>query len=372
VKRIGVDARELSGRPTGVGRYLRELLVRWSRSPACAGVEIALFSPDDAAPAWTSTSGGGAALRWHHVPGGAGTRWEQLTAPAAAHAAGLDVWFAPAYTAPLRLRVPIVLAVHDVSFAAHPEWYGWRHGARLRAVTRWSARKAARVVTLTHFSAGEITRFLGTPPARVQVIPLAADYLDAPAGPEVPPPSTPQVLFVGSIFERRHLPLLIDGVARARHAIDGLRLDVIGDNRTTPPLDVEALARTLGLAGGVRLRAYVSDEALEAAYATAGVFAFLSEYEGFGLTPLEAMRHRVPVLVLDTPVAREVYGDGAVYVRCGDADGVASAIVDLLTRADYRATRIAAGDATVAGYRWEETARATWEVIRSVVEGHAP
>ena len=42
--RIGVDARELGGRPTGVGRYLRELLLRWQASPACAGADLVLFS----------------------------------------------------------------------------------------------------------------------------------------------------------------------------------------------------------------------------------------------------------------------------------------------------------------------------------------
>ena len=35
---------------------------------------------------------------------------------------------------------------------------------------------------------------------------------------------------------------------------------------------------------------------------------------GFGLTPLEALAAGVPVVVLDTPVAREVYGDAARYV----------------------------------------------------------
>ena len=42
---------------------------------------------------------------------------------------------------------------------------------------------------------------------------------------------------------------------------------------------------------------------------------FLSEYEGFGLTPLEAMARGVPAVVLDTAVAREAYGDGAIYVE---------------------------------------------------------
>ena len=40
------------------------------------------------------------------VPGSGGTVWEQVTLPSAAVRDGLDVFFAPAYTAPLRLRLP--------------------------------------------------------------------------------------------------------------------------------------------------------------------------------------------------------------------------------------------------------------------------
>ncbi len=80
------------------------------------------------------------------------------------------------------------------------------------------------------------------------------------------------------------------------------------------------------------MRDYVPDAELEAAYASAGVFAFLSEYEGFGLTPLEAMRHRIPTVVLDTPVAREVYGQGARYVPAGDVNAVATALARVVAR----------------------------------------
>ena len=45
------------------------------------------------------------------------------------------------------------------------------------------------------------------------------------------------------------------------------------------------------------------------------MFAFPSEYEGFGLTPLEALARGVPPVVLDTPIAREIYGGAARYVR---------------------------------------------------------
>ena len=55
----------------------------------------------------------------------------------------------------------MVLTIHDVSFAAHPEWFSWREGLRRRTLTRLSARRAARVLTESDFSKREITRQLG-------------------------------------------------------------------------------------------------------------------------------------------------------------------------------------------------------------------
>jgi glycosyltransferase involved in cell wall biosynthesis len=366
--RIGVDARELGDRPTGVGRYLRELLLRWQAAPGCAGAELIMFTPHGDQPTWTAPRGRGARLAWRYVPGAGGTIWEQRDLARAASHEALDLFFSPAYTAPLRLGVPTVVALHDVSFAAHPEWYGWRHGMRLRLLARWSARRAHTVLTLTEFSASEIRHHLGVPANRIRVIPLAADYHDAPLPPARPAPPRPVVLFVGSIFERRNLPLLLEGVIVARRDVPGLRLDVIGDNRTSPRQDLIVLAGELGAADAVALRDYVPDADLEAAYASAGIFAFLSEYEGFGLTPLEAMRHRLPTVVLDTPVAREVYGQGARYVPAGDATAVADALVELLRDPIARAAQIAAADQVVARYRWEDTARQTWEALVTAAE----
>ena len=62
--------------------------------------------------------------------------------------------------------------------------------------------------------------------------------------------------------------------------------------------------------------------------AGASAFAFLSEYEGFGFTPLEALAHGAVPVVLDTPVAREIYGEAAIRVADGPAlvDDLAAAL----------------------------------------------
>ena len=125
----------------------------------------------------------------------------------------------------------------------------------------------------------------------------------------------PTVLYVGSIFSRRHVPELIEGFTRLARRHPQARLEIVGDNRTTPRIDLDAIVRASGVAGRIQIRSYVSDEELRGLYRSARAFAFLSDYEGFGLTPVEALSAGMPLVVLDTPIAREIYGPAAIYVQ---------------------------------------------------------
>ena len=77
------------------------------------------------------------------LPGGRGTSWEQLGLRAAVNRDAPDVFFAPAYTAPLGLKMPFAVTIHDVSFSANPAWFRWREGLRRRWLTRRAARHGA-------------------------------------------------------------------------------------------------------------------------------------------------------------------------------------------------------------------------------------
>ena len=80
---------------------------------------------------------------------------------------------------------------------------------------------------------------------------------------------------------------------------------------------------------------------LAALYRRASVFVFLSDYEGFGMTPIEALAAGVPIVVLDTEVAREIYGPAALYVERPDPPLIEAALERLLF--DRRGTGAAAG-----------------------------
>jgi glycosyltransferase involved in cell wall biosynthesis len=321
------------------------------------------------------------------------------------------VLFAPGYSGPVYGSTPMVVTIHDVSFAAHPEWFSWREGLRRRTLTRLSARRAAKVITVSDFSKREIVRHLGVDPATVDVIYSGATTLDrrtghdasgrrgrrqsaaselmpvppgsaaespesgaaasgpAASGPDIVPAVPTQdhgggiVLYVGSLFNRRHIPALVNGFARLAARHPAARLEIVGDNRTRPHIDVDALIAGCGAADRIRARAYVPDDVLAALYGRATAFAFLSDYEGFGLTPLEALASGLPIVVLDTEVAREIYGPAALYVERPEPVLIEAALERVLFDETERARQFDAATRQLERYSWRECAQRTLQVL---------
>lgn len=350
--RVAIDARELTGKRTGVGRYLREMLTAWGDLAGAASHEFVLCAPEPI-PAPPSLRASVATAP------GRGTLWEQWALPRLVASARADVLFAPGYTGPVSGQVPMVLTIHDVSFSAHPEWFSWREGARRRFLTRMSARRASRVITVSDFSKREIVRHLRVPQSTVEVIYSGTTTMRPPA----PAVRLPMVLYVGSLFNRRHIPEMIDGFDRLARQRPGLLLEIVGDNRTRPHIDVGTLIQRTAAAERIRARSYVSDAELPALYASAAAFVFLSDYEGFAMTPLEALAAGVPVVLLDTEVAREIYGPAAIYVERPDPEHIAAALERALFDEQERTRVLAAASVQLERYSWRECAQRTLQVL---------
>ncbi len=290
----------------------------------------------------------------------AGTWWEQQRLPALAGRSAVDVLLSPAYTAPLRLRCPSVVIIHDVSFFAQRDEFRWREGLRRRIVTRASAKRAAAVVTVSEFSAGEISRHLSVPRFEIVLAPQGSpEWRGGLGGSE----REALVLSVGTLFNRRHTPELLQAMARVRTQVPGARLVLVGGNRTHPSIDPAGLARDLGMTDAFTWKPCVPDDELNALYAAARAFAFLSDYEGFAMTPMEAAAYGVPSVLLDTPVAREVYGDAVLRVPL-DVPAIAAALTMLLTDADAHAAAVSRARTRLGAFTWSRTA----SVLRDTLE----
>ena len=350
--RIGIDARELCGNPTGVGRHLAGLLTAWATDANAARHSFVLYAHEP-----VSTPLKQATMRV--VAGNPGTRWEQISLPAAAKHDGLDLFFAPGYTLPITLDLPAVVLVHDISFVVHPEWFRWREGLRRRLLTRWSCRRARLVLTVSDGARADIMSAFGMAPGHVRrvypgVVKLAAANDTRREA---------MVLFVGSVFNRRHLPDLIRGFKPVAMKHPEARLEIVGDNRTHPYEDLAAIAAREGIAPQVSIRPYVTDRELATLYERAATFALLSEYEGFGHPPLEALACGVPPVVLDTAVAHEVYGDAALYVPGNDVPAITRALNQLLFDGGARQQVLGAAPAVLSRYSWSRAAAETLDAL---------
>src|ERR1700682_2067726 len=133
--------------PAGSGVYANELLSELSRRDDVAITTIA-----------TRQRGLQHTMSW-------------LTSGARRAAVGAQLLHCPAFVAPMRPGIPFVLTVHDMSTQKFPEDHAleWKTYTGLFLAGR--ARAAARVITGTEYSRGEIVRELGLSPEHVAVTP---------------------------------------------------------------------------------------------------------------------------------------------------------------------------------------------------------
>jgi glycosyltransferase involved in cell wall biosynthesis len=360
--RIGIDGRELQGRSTGAGRYLRNLLRAWSRHDQLF-VYFKGSAPPDPLLARAGVTLRRVGSRRHR-----GLIWQEGVLPEAAREDRLEVFFSPAYFCPLRLDLPRVTAIHDMSFYSVPEDFTAWDGARRRLLVRLSAEASKRVLTISSFSRREIETYIPTVASRIRITLLAADA-------DLPPPPTrdearrslqiagPSLLSVGSILNRRRLPALLEAVRRLVRTWPALRLDVVGDNRTHPRIDFPALVRSLELTRNVRLSGFISDTELAARYAAADVVVYLSEYEGFGLPVLEALARGLPVVTTKRPATGEIFDGAALLAEPDDPRDIAGHLRTLLADPVLRARWGRHGRSFASAFSWEKAAGETRRVL---------
>ena len=140
-------------------------------------------------------------------------------------------------------------------------------------------------------------------------------------------------------------------------------LDIVGDNRSYPFEDVAAAIEREQLGDRLRWHRYADEAQLADLYGRARAFAFLSEYEGLGLTPLEALSAGAPSVLYDTDIAHETCGDTALYVRPGDGRALVHAIETLLYDDETRSDLLMSGEPELAKFSWSRAAAATLHVI---------
>jgi glycosyltransferase involved in cell wall biosynthesis len=276
----------------------------------------------------------------------------------------LDLFHA-AYALPPLLPCPGVVTVHDITFALHPEWFPQYAPGLRNTLVPLAMRKASRVITISEHTKRDIVARYGIPAHKIVVTYLAPRPTFVSRAP-TEPGDEPYFLFVGNVEPRKNVETVVRALRILRQRGIDLPLVVAGRPGSAYP-QVCALVHELGLENLVRFTGYVSDDHLRALYAGCTALVHPALYEGFGLTPLEAMAQGVPAIVADTSSLPEVVGDAALLVDPSHPEAWADAMAQVCTDATLRRRLIVAGLARAGQFSWERCARETVDVYRDVL-----
>ena len=282
------------------------------------------------------------------------------------------------FTAPPFCPCPVVVSIHDLSFEHLPETFKRRSRTQLRLTVRHSARRAARIISLSEHGRRDIIETYGITPERVSAIPLAApsdfgpvqDYRELQRVRQTYGINGDYILSVGSIQPRKNLARLVQAYAslRGNKSVDKLpKLVLVGKCGWLYDETLRALKET-GVADTVVLTGYVPQEDLPALYSGALCFIYPSYFEGFGLPPLEAMKCGAPVIVGNKTSLPEVVGDAALTVDPFDVEAIASAMKSVIDNPALREDLSIKGQTRAQAFDWRETARKTLAIYQEVAQ----
>jgi glycosyltransferase involved in cell wall biosynthesis len=290
--------------------------------------------------------------------------WLETTAlPLAAARARVEVLHSPANFGPMAGPFARVLTLHDVLFRRHPEYLTPPMRAGTELLLPPAARRAHRLITVSHASREDIVQLLGVPGDRVDVIPNGwtpprTDGQARRARATLPLGDRQVALSVASNVPHKDLGLLIDALALIPAAERPL---LVFAGHGTDADSLRQKTRGRGVDGDAVLLGSVDDRALEDLYAAASVVVTATRAEGFGLPVLDALGRGVPVACSDIPVLREVLGDLASWFDPGDARSAAHALRTALRDRDERERMQTAGPARAGQFSWRSAAERTSE-----------
>jgi glycosyltransferase involved in cell wall biosynthesis len=300
--------------------------------------------------------------RWYYVPVGL---------PLSVLRNRVDVLHAMFTVVPWCPAPRVVLTVHDVCPDVHPEFFPPGIRARFRWLLARGVARADRIIVPSALTRGELLQHYDVDGDKVVVIPDGVRETmhgdEAEVGEPFDPARWPSdfVLYVGRFHARKNLERLLEAYARSTSRRHGLRLILAGRDLWSGER-IKARIAELGLESDVICPGHVSDTTLGCLYRRARAFVFPSLHEGFGIPPLEAMAHDVPVLACRISAMPEVLGDAAHYTDPYDTEAMASSLDELVSNDALRDELIRRGRHRAAIYAWPRVAGQTLELYNQV------
>jgi len=224
-----------------------------------------------------------------------------------------------------KLGAKTVLTNHSVQFLYDSETL-WKPSSYALFPYRKFIECADEIVAVSRAAARFIAQFTDR---KVKVIPNGV-YVEEFA-PRRKRFDGRSLLFVGRLVPRKGLHILLEAMKILVKKKQNCLLTVVGSGCLSPMLKI--LAESSPLKRNLKVKGQVDKETLVKLYRKAHVFTLPSLFgEAFGITLLEAMASKTPVVATRQGGVGEVVKNGktGLLVRRGDAEGLAEALLTLL------------------------------------------
>lgn len=369
--RIGIDARLVFYNRAGIGEYIVQL-VQALATILDPDDELVLLQSRKDKTFLLSSNGFTRKSLWTPCH----NRFEQPALSFEISGLGLDLLHSPDFIPPFRRNCKSVITIHDLAFLLYPHFLT-KESARYYGQIDQAWRKTDHIIAVSEATKQDSIRMLGVPEKKITVIHEAANpiYRQLPQAEAKHHVKTrykfdrDYILFVSTIEPRKNLPGLLQAYRRLRDEYQRDELLVlIGANGWLWEEVYETVNR-LDLDDYVVFLGRVPSEDLVYLYNAARLLVHPSFYEGFGLTPLEAMTCGTPIIVSNTSALPEVVGDAALLINPHDIDGLTVALWRVLTDEELQKELIHKGLKRAQQFSWQKAAQQTLEVYHKVGRG---
>ena len=336
---IGIDARLLERKITGIGRFLLLIL---NKLPQVDGInKYFLFSYDSLKfrnDFYVNISTINSKLPQKIFS----PIWNNLILPFYLKKNKIDLFFSVNQIIPLVkiTNIKYISVVHDVIYKADKKFLPIIYRMYLQLFAYLSIKSSDSIVTVSEYSKMDILKHYNIDEKKIKVIYAASDNEFYPMNLSLEERqrvrnlyNLPEkiILYVGMIENRKNILGILsiaDQLLKKNKEIRFLIIGKIGYGG-------EKLLKEIQRRSNVIYLKSVSDLELKKIYNIATLFLFPSFYEGFGFPPLEAMQSGLPVLASNNTSLKEIIGSGGLLGEPKDYDFFVNNILKLISDNDY-------------------------------------
>lgn len=265
-----------------------------------------------------------------------------------------------------------VLTVHDLIFMRFPQYFGMVSRTIYLAKLRYACRISDRIIAISQRTKDDLIELLQVSATKIDVVYQGCDVAFKTPCSEAHKQavlkrykiSSPYLLSVGTIEERKNLLLLI----KAMSQVDpNVKLVVIGKQKDYAEVVKTAIHR-YRLTERMIFLDHIDFADLPVFYQSAAAFVYPSRYEGFGIPILEALNSGTPVIAATGSCLEEAGGPYSLYTDPDDHADLADKINRVLTDEQLRNTMITKGRAYAENFDDEKLAGQLMTVYQNILQ----